>query len=169
MRNLQVKYKNGEDAQNLVGSCAVLAIAAAKGMRYEDATEWTLKNLYACGTTTIAGRKHIKGVRLWNAMSSLKGLAKESVTIRYDKNDAAVNSYEDKAAELAFRCDLNNVDKIDGKVVKISTFAKNNPTGRHIIIARGHAIAVVHGVVVNNGNPNESYKNQIVQQSISFK
>ena len=43
MRNY-VKTKEGRNAGNRYGSCGVLAIAAIKGMRYEDATAWTIKN-----------------------------------------------------------------------------------------------------------------------------
>jgi len=171
MKIEQVKFRNGENAHNLVGSCVVLAIASAVGMRYDDATKWVKNNMAVAGTKTIRDFEHIAGVYHMKGGECFKKLRPNAVTTRYDKHDASVKSYGDEAeqaTEMAWRCKTFGVDKISPKRMKVSTFVKNNPRGRHILMVRGHALACVHGSIMDNGALSEDYRNQVVEYSTSL-
>jgi len=171
MKVTQVKFRNGENARNLVGSCVVLAIASAVGMRYDDATKWVKKNMAVANTKTIGGFEHVAGVYHMKGGECFKKLRPNAVTTRYDKHDASVSSYgneAEQATEMAWRCKTFGVDKISPKRMKVATFAKNNPRGRHILMVRGHALACVHGQIMDNGELSTQYVNQIVEFSTSL-
>jgi hypothetical protein len=171
MKVTQVKFKNGETAHNLVGSCVVLAIASAVGMRYDDATTWVKKNMLVANTKTIRGFEHVAGVYHLKGGECFKGLRANAVQTKYSKNDASVSSYGDEAeqaTEMAWRCKTFGVDKISPNRMRVSTFVKNNPRGRHILMVRGHAVACVHGQIMDNGALSTNYKNQVVEYSTSL-
>jgi len=171
MKITQVTFRNGDKAHNLVGSCVVLAIASAVGMRYDDATKWVKKNMLVANTKTIRGFEHVAGVYHMKGGECFKNLRANAVTTRYDKNDASVSSYGDEAeqaTEMAWRCKIYGVDKISPKRMKVSTFAKNNPRGRHILMVRGHALACVHGQIMDNGELSQEFKNQVVEYSTAL-
>ena len=160
-RNI-VRTKDGTQARNRYGSCGVLAIAAIKGMRYEDATAWTIKNGMAykvkngevCGMDITASR---------DKFATFKKIGAKR-TFRYV--DKCLEGHDED-----FFAIVNNAHKLDGVEfgrIKISTFAKNNPRGRFMLVTRNHAVAVIHGKVYENGGNGDRVCNQIINQVVEF-
>ena len=55
-----------------------------------------------------------------------------------------------------------------GKRCKVSTFIKNNPRGRFLILTRNHALALINGTLYNNNHENAAFTNQIVSYTVKF-
>ena len=163
-----VKTKDGQSARNKYGSCGVLAIAAIKGMRYEDATAWTIKNNMAAKVKNgeVAGMDIMKG----GGFSTFKKLGAKKVVRYYPKGWKASNNAEALAAEAA--SDNKYLAKIGGDGIaynrcKVETFAKRNPRGRFMLVTKNHALACIHGEIYHNGGK-WNFINQLVDFSVQF-
>ena len=161
-----VKTKDGRNAGNKYGSCGVLAIAAIKGMRYEDATAWTIKHGMFAKLTKgeVNGMDIMKG----GGFSTFKKLGAKNVTqfFKGSGTDGLVQNMEDGI--LKNHLLKLGVGKVKHRRVKIETFAKLNPTGRHLLVTCNHAVAVIHGEIYHNGAGSAYCKNQIVNFSVQF-
>ena len=167
MRNY-VKTKDGSNAGNRYGSCGVLAIAAIKGMRYEDATAWTINQGMAAKVVRgeVAGMDIVKG----GGFSTFKKLGAKNITRHYakkwaaDKNEIAQEAQSEQDNKYKERL---GIDDIEYDRCKVETFAKRNPRGRHLLITKDHALACIHGEVYHNGGK-WNFTNQLVEYSVQF-
>lgn len=159
MRNY-VKTKDGANAGNRFGSCGVLAIAAIKGMRYEDATAWTIKQgMFAkIVKGEVAGMDIMKG----GGFATFKKLGAKTATKWYPKAWKTPNSVEPDAY-----MERVGLDRIEYGRMKIETFAKKHPRGRHLLVTRNHALACIHGEIYHNGGK-WNFTNQLVDYSVEF-
>lgn len=167
MRNY-VKTKDGRNAGNKYGSCGPLALAAIKGMRYEDATAWIIKQgMFAkLKNGEVAGMDIMRG----GGFGTFKKLGAKNVTRYYAKSWKADNS--EMAQEVQSDYDERykkrlGVDDINYDRCKVETFAKRNPRGRHLLVTKDHALACIHGEIYHNG-AKWSFKNQLVEYSVQF-
>ena len=159
MRNY-VKTKDGQSARNKYGSCGVLAIAAIKGMRYEDATAWAIKHNMADKVVNgeVAGMDIMKG----GGFATFKNLGAKETTRHYPKawSDASTDTDDEYKENLGL--DALNYDRC-----KVETFAKRNPRGRFMLITKNHALACIHGEIYHNGGK-WNFTNQLVDFSVKF-
>ena len=172
-RNISIIKATGEPAKNLHGSCAVLAISNIIGMSYEQATAWTVKNRLAYKVVNQDDIDHVAGTSYYkgDGLQTYKKLRPNAEVTRY----LTPHGYEhyvtkagqdgrpslEECAEQA-QCDFF------AKNIKISTFIKQNPRGRFLIITRDHALALINGVLYNNNKENSLYKNQIINYTVKF-
>lgn len=158
-RNI-VRTKTGEIARNRYGSCGVLAICSIKGMKYEDGTAWALKN----GMAARVKNGEVDGMLLTpENYGKLKKIGAKKIVQHIAKKQKGMHSAE----EIEKYKESQNMDAVTYDLCKIATFAKNNPNGRFMLVTRDHAVALVNGVIINNGS-GECYQNQIVKVSIKF-
>ncbi len=159
MRNY-VKTKDGSNAGNRYGSCGVLALAAIKGMKYEDATAWAIKNNMFSKLVNgeVSGMDIMKG----GGFATFKKLGAKGATRHYPK--AWKNAGTETDAEYKERLGLTqlNYDRC-----KVETFAKKHPRGRHMLVTKDHALACIHGEIYHNGGK-WNFTNQLVQYSVEF-
>ncbi len=159
MRNY-VQTKDGRNAGNRYGSCGVLALAAIKGMRYEDATAWTIKNgMFAkLKNGEVAGMDIMKG----GGFSTFKKLGAKKATRHYPKSwNVASKDMDDKYKKRL------GLDALDYDRCKVETFAKRNPRGRFMLVTKNHALACIHGEIYHNGGK-WNFTNQLVEYSVQF-
>ena len=172
-RNISIIKATGEPAKNLHGSCAVLALSNIIGMSYEQATAWTVKNRLAYKVVNQDGIDHVAGTTYYQGDGFLtyKKLRPNCTVTRFlgkysyeeyvtkagvlHRPSLEENKAEAQCDEFAVRC-------------KISTFVKNNPRGRFLIITRDHALALINGVLYNNNKENGLFKNQIINYTVKF-
>ena len=172
-RNISIIKSTGEPAKNLHGSCAVLALSNIIGMSYEQATAWTVKNRLAYKVIKQDGVDHVAGTTFYQGEGYLtyKKLRPNAKVTRYlgqhlfdyyvkKAGQDARPSYEESCAEA-------QADSLERRT-KISTFIKNNPRGRFLIITRDHALALINGVLYNNNTENAKYSNQYLTYTVKF-
>jgi hypothetical protein len=172
-RNISIIQSTGEPAKNLHGSCAVLALSNIIGMSYEQATAWTVKNRLAYRVVKQDGIEHVAGTTFYQGEGyrTYKKLRPNCEITRYLK-PSGYDYYVNKAGQDGRPTIEENLkgaqaDKF-AKNIKISTFIKNNPRGRFLILTRDHALALINGVLYNNNNENGWYTNQIVNYTVKF-
>ena len=173
-RNISVIAKTGKPASNLHGSCAVLALSNIIGMSYEQATAWTIKNQLAHKVINSNGLDHVSGTTYSKNPSSFqtyKKLRPNAKVTRYLSQNIW-NHYVKKAGKdgmptIEETLKQSSADAIE-KRMKISTFINLNPTGRHLILTRDHALALINGVLYNNNNEAGSYTNQYLTYTVKF-
>ena len=172
-RNISIIKSTGEPAKNLHGSCAVLAISNILGMSYEQATAWTVKNRLAARVVKsnidhVAGTTYTKNPAGFQVYKKLRPNAKVT---RYLSQNLFNHFVRDAGKEgtqtLEETLKQSKADAVERRV-KISTFIKNNPKGRHLILTRDHALALINGVLYNNNNENGHYTNQYVSYTVKF-
>ena len=164
MRNY-VKTQDGRNAGNRYGSCGVLALAAIKGMRYEDATAWTIKNNMFAKLVNgeVAGMDIVKG----GGFATFKKLGAKKTT-QYFKG-IGFNGYVGEMEDGILKSHLDKVGVSHMKHgrMKVETFAKKHPRGRHMLVTCNHALACIHGEIYHNGGK-WNFSNQIVDFSVEF-
>ena len=172
-RNISIVKATGEPAKNLHGSCAVLALSNIIGMSYEQATAWTVKNRLAARVIKQDGIEHVAGTTYYQGAGfmSYKKLRPSCEIVRY-LNRNLYGHYVEKAGQdgrptIEESCKEAQCDELK-RSVKISTFIKNNPRGRFLIITRDHALALINGVLYNNNTENGLYMNQIINYTVKF-
>ena len=172
-RNISIIKATGEPAKNLHGSCAVLALSNIIGMSYEQATAWTVKNRLAYKVVNQDGIDHVAGTTYYQGDGFLtyKKLRPNCEITRYLKS-FSYDYYVKKAGQegrptLEENLSEAQADKF-AKNIKVSTFIKNNPRGRFLIITRDHALALINGVLYNNNKENGLFKNQIINYTVKF-
>ena len=173
-RNISIIKSTGEPAKNLHGSCAVLALSNIIGMSYEQATAWTVKNRLAARVIKQDGIEHVAGTRYHinpDGFMTYKKLRPNCEITRYLK-PFSYDYYVTKAGKdgrptLEQNAQEAQCDKFAHRC-KISTFIKNNPRGRFLILTRDHALALINGVLYNNNNENGNYTNQIINYTVKF-
>jgi len=161
MRNY-VKTKDGRNAGNKYGSCGVLALAAIKGMRYEDATAWTIKNKMFAKLVNgeVAGMDIMKG----GGFATFKKLGAKNVTRWWAKS---WKSKETPDAQILKHMTKQGIDELGYGRMKVETFAKKHPRGRHLLVTTNHALACIHGEIYHNGGK-WNFTNQLVDYSVEF-
>jgi hypothetical protein len=158
-RNI-VRTKEGDIARNRHGSCGVLAICSIKGMKYEDGTAWAIKN----GMAARIKNGEVSGMTLDSKnYQKLKKIGAKKTTVHIAARQKGMHSAE----EIAKYKNAQGIDEVAYDLCKISAFARRNPSGRFMLVTRNHAVALVNGVIINNGS-REDYQNQIVKVSIKF-
>ena len=164
MRNF-VKTKDGRNAGNRYGSCGVLALAAIKGMRYEHATAWTIKQgmFDKIKNGEVAGMDIVKG----GGFNTFKKLGAKNTTVFYRGEGVDGRTEDMKCGVLKGHLEKLGVQDVKHGRMKVETFAKRNPTGRHLLITRDHALACIHGEIYHNGGK-WNFTNQLVAYSVQF-
>ena len=161
-----VKRKDGSNAGNRYGSCGVLALAAIKGMRYEDATAWTIrqKMFGKLINGEVAGMDIMKGggFGTFKKLGAKKAVRHRAKGWRPASNETTARAEQDKKYKERL-----GIDDIEYDRCKVETFAKRNPRGRHLLITKDHALACIHGEVYHNGGK-WNFTNQLVQYSVQF-
>ena len=172
-RNICIIKKTGEPAKNLHGSCGVIALSNIIGMSYEQATAWTVKNRLAYKVVKQDGLEHVAGTCYYQGegFRAYKKLRPDCEITRYLK-PFSYDYYVKKAGQegrptLEENLSEAQADKF-AKNIKVSTFIKNNPRGRFLIITRDHALALINGVLYNNNRENATYKNQVITYTVKF-
>ena len=172
-RNISIINATGEPAKNLHGSCAVLALSNIIGMSYEQATAWTVKNRLAYKVVKQDGIDHVAGTTYYQGegFAAYKKIRPNCEITRYLKPfsyDYYVNNAgQEGRPTLEENLNDAQADKF-AKNVKVSTFIKQNPRGRFLIITRDHALALINGVLYNNNKENATYKNQVLNYTVKF-
>jgi hypothetical protein len=173
-RNISIIKSTGKPASNLHGSCAVLALSNILGMSYEQATAWTIKNRLAAKVVNSNGLDHVSGTTYRKNPSSFqtyKQLRPNAKVTRYlgqhHYNHFVKNAGKDGVQTLEESLKQSHADAIE-KRTKISTFINQNPTGRHLILTRDHALALINGVLYNNNNEGGHYTNQYLNYTVKF-
>ena len=172
-RNISIIKKTGEPAKNLHGSCAVLALSNIIGMSYEQATAWTIKNRLAARVIKSNGIEHVAGTTFYqgDGYRTYKKLRPNCEVTRYlepwSYGHYVTKAGQDGRPTLEEAAEEAQCDYF-AKNIKVSTFIKNNPRGRFLIITRDHALALINGVLYNNNKENASYKNQILNYTVKF-
>ena len=161
MRNY-VQTRDGRNAGNKYGSCGVLALAAIKGMRYEDATAWTIKQgMFAkLKNGEVAGMDIMKG----GGFNTFRNLGAKKAIRHYAKSWKTEGEDGEITKNFMKR---QGLDEVQYNRCKVETFAKRNPTGRHMLITKNHALACIHGEIYHNGGK-WNFTNQLVDYSIQF-
>jgi len=169
--NISIIAKTGEPAKNLHGSCAVIALSNIIGMSYEQATAWTVKNRLAYKVVSQDGIDHVAGTTYYTG----KGYQ----AYKNIRPSAKVTRYLDKFSYKHYVTNARNEESLQQNLMiaqadefkprhKVSTFIKNNPTGRHLIVTRDHALALINGVLYNNNTENATFQNQILTYTVKF-
>jgi len=173
-RNISIIKATGKPAANLHGSCAVIALSNIIGMTYEQATDWSIKNRLAARVIKSNGLEHVAGTTYGKSpdgFQTYKKLRPNAKVTRY-LSQHLFNYYvrdagKDANWSLEQTLEQSQADAIERRM-KISTFVKNNPKGRHLIITRDHALALINGVLYNNNNENGRYSNQYLNYTVKF-
>ena len=125
-------------AKNENNDCVVLSFMIALGLTYESAHEFVKTNL---------NRKNKKGTYTNIYLKNILGKSKNRLKIKYfghtnGKQPCGVPS--------------NKVIKNGNSNYTVKTFTEQHDKGRYVLIVKGHAIALVDGVLY--GNSVEQYK-----------
>lgn len=172
-RNISIIKKTGEPAKNLHGSCAVLALSNIIGMSYEQATAWTVKNRLAYKVVKQDGIDHVAGTTFYQGDGFLtyKKLRPNAKITRYltphGYEHYVTKAGQDGRPKLEESAEQAQCDNF-AKNIKVSTFIKNNPRGRFLIITRDHALALINGTLYNNNIENATFTNQIINYTVKF-
>ena len=173
-RNISIIKKTGEPAKNLHGSCGVLALSNIIGMSYEQATAWTIKNQLAYKVVKQDSLDHVAGTYYGKnpeGLKTYKKLRPNAVVTRYLKKFLYEEFVEkagiDHRQTLEESLEQSQADAIERRI-KVSTFIKNNPRGRFLIITRDHALALINGVLYNNNIEGATYTNQFLSYTVKF-
>ena len=172
-RNISIIKATGKPAENLHGSCAVLALSNIIGMSYEQATAWTVKNRLAYKVIKQDGIEHVAGTTFYQGDGFLtyKKLRPNAKVTRYltphGYEHYVTKAGQDGRQSLEECAEQAQCDDF-AKNIKISTFIKNNPRGRFLILTRDHALALINGVLYNNNKENAGFTNQIVNYTVKF-
>ena len=172
-RNISIIKSTGEPAKNLHGSCAVLALSNIIGMSYEQATAWTVKNQLAYKVINQDGIDHVAGTTFYkgDGYKTYKRIRPNARITRYltpfGYEHYVTKAGQDGRPSLEECAEQAQCDDF-AKNIKISTFIKNNPRGRFMIITRDHALALINGVLYNNNKENAGFTNQIVNYTVKF-
>lgn len=136
---------NGARTINKTGACFVIALASAVGVKYEHATAWTIKKDFAwklVDTNVLEGHE-VRGVYA----------GKVAVHVR-------------RGGKIMGRDAKLHLPAMGGVIAEgvttfepctLGRFAKNNPRGKFIVSIKGHAVAVVHGRIINNNELDSTY------------
>lgn len=173
-RNISIIKSTGQPAKNLHGSCAVLALSNIIGMSYEQATAWTVKNRLAARVIKTDGIEHVAGTTYGKNPEGFQAYKKlrPNCTVTRHLGKYSYEEYVTKAG-IDHRISLDEAkeqaqcDEFAHRC-KISTFIKQNPRGRFLILTRDHALALINGVLYNNNNENGRFTNQIINYTVKF-
>lgn len=173
MNRNNVKNEDGSQAQNTTGSCVALALAAVTGMTYEQSTKWHLKNTNCSRQVrTHNGNErfeHVAGVRTVQVKEKYRNLGRKVVMTKLGFSEARLNdnwgpegwTYRDELKTQGW-------DAFGPSRMKVETFAKKFPKGRHVVMVKRHAVAIINGKIVNNGEEGSWFKNQVVLWYMTF-
>ena len=138
----QLSVEESSLAKKERNDCVVRAFMFALGVSYESAHKWVKKYLKRedrKGTYTTQYVKNIIGKTKNHNRISLYGVAPKYRIGRLEKSKKLTNKNYKKSANYT-----------------VKAFMENHPQGKYVIIVRGHALALVDGVLY--GNPEEQYK-----------
>lgn len=104
--------------------CVVRAIANASGCTYSKAH-------------SLAAKHYQRGFRMGTRTMRILNNSRELFAeLKLETNNVSFSQFWESKQKREFGT--------------INQFVKNNPTGRHFLLVRGHALAVVDGVVYDN-------------------
>lgn len=135
-----VKTQDGKHAENISGSCVVLAMANIIGLSYENATKFALKHLPVDRVKTIDGTEHVSGI--------------------YTERDSFREGFQKLGRDIKrFSICIKSGKRAN---VKLDTIVKNLPKGRFMVIISGHGVAVIDNVICDNNHTLRTCRNGFV-------
>ena len=141
--NNEIKYISTKDAiigygdsliaKNESNDCVVRAISSAFEMHYDEAHQFVKVKF---------GRENRKGTRFF--VGGMRRMVDDKVKI----NGKSFESMGDQNGRMKYDV------KVKGQIVKrnmtTGTFIKKYPTGKYLVVVRGHAFSIIDGNVVGN-------------------
>jgi hypothetical protein len=128
-----IGYSDSLIAKNETNDCAVRAISSAFEMHYDEAHRFV---------KVAFGRKDRKGTAFF--VGGLRHMINNKVKINGKSFETMGNEYGHMDYDV----------KVKGQIVKrkmtTGTFIKKYPTGKYLIVVRGHAFSIIDGNVVGN-------------------
>jgi len=124
-----IGYGDSLIAKNESNDCVVRAISSAFEMHYDEAHQFVKVKF---------GRENQKGVRFF--VGGMRRMIDDKVKINGKSFETMGNMKYDV--------------KVKGQIVKrnmtTGTFIKKYPTGKYLVVVRGHAFSIIDGNVVGN-------------------
>lgn len=128
-----IGYGDSLIAKNESNDCVVRAISSAFEMHYDEAHQFVKVKF---------GRENQKGVRFF--VGGMRRMIDDKVKI----NNKYFESMGDQNGRMKYDV------KVKGQIVKrnmtTGTFIKKYPTGKYLVVVRGHAFSIIDGNVVGN-------------------
>lgn len=143
--------KTGELAKSETNDCVVLSFMIASGNSYDDTHSFVgkrLKRKFRKGTYTCLYLKYILGERLGSRTINYVGHSKEAVPVGVDREKVIQN----------------------GKSrYTVKSFMEKYNKGRYVVIVKGHAYALVDGVMYGNKGEQFNGFRRIVRYAFELK
>jgi len=134
----------GDRAENISGSCAIIALANVIGFTYDNATKFAIKHLPIRTTMTDRnGMRHVRGTYTQRP-AFIEGIRKLG-------RDAKRFSHVVKSGEVM------------SSNIKLDTLVNLLPKGRFIVSIQGHAVAVVDNQICDNNYVERTCRNGFVK------
>ena len=129
---------NSDLARNEKNDCVVRSLAVASGSNYETAHTFCKEEF---------GRTDKRGTDNLNIVTQM---------LKYSESGLKIGDKELKV-EILPKARIKNVYKLRGEIIErqktISSFIKDNPKGRFIVMVAKHALTIIDGEVFDwNGN-----------------
>jgi hypothetical protein len=128
-----IGYSDSLIAKNESNDCVVRAISSAFEMHYDEAHQFVKVKF---------GRENRKGTRFF--AGGMRRMVEDKVKI----NGKLFETMGDQSGRMKYDV------KIKGQIVKrnmtTGTFIKKYPTGKYLVVVRGHAFSIIDGNVVGN-------------------
>ena len=124
-----IGYSDSVIAKNETNDCVVRAISSAFEMHYDETHQFVKVKF---------GRENRKGTRFF--VGGMRRMADDKVKING-------KSFETMGGQFA---QMDYDVKVKGQIVKrkmtTGTFIKKYPTGRYLVVVRGHAFSIIDGL-----------------------
>lgn len=135
---------NGHRAENISGSCAIIALANVIGLSYENATKFAIKNLPIRTIVTDAeGNQHVRGT--------------------YTARPSFIEGFRKLGRDAKRFCHVVKPGGVTSSNIKLDTLVNLLPKGRFIVTIQGHAVAVVDNQLCDNNYMERTCKNAFVR------
>jgi len=130
-----IGYSDSVIAKSETNDCVVRAISSAFEMHYDEAHQFVKVKF---------NRKNRKGTTFF--VGGMRRMVDDKVKING-------KSFETMGGQFA---QMDYDVKVKGQIVKrkmtTGTFIKKYPTGRYLVVVRGHAFSIIDGAVVGNSS-----------------
>jgi hypothetical protein len=137
----------GARAENVSGSCAILALANVIGLSYENATKFAIKHLpIRTIVTDRDGKQHVRGT--------------------YTARPAFIEGVRKLGRDAKRFAHVVKPGDVMSSNIKLDTLVNLLPKGRFIVSIQGHAVAVVDNQICDNNYAERTCRNSFVKQVI---
>ena len=128
-----IGYSDSVIAKTETNDCVVRAISSAFEMHYDEAHQFVKVKF---------GRENRKGTRFF--VGGMRRMVDDKVKI----NGKSFETMGGQFGQMSYDV------KVKGQIVKrkmtTGTFIKKYPTGKYLVVVRGHAFSIIDGNVVGN-------------------